>query len=273
MVAFFKNHYLVLMIGGLGNQFFQYAFTLNLALENKAPYLLLNENKKHKIILHKYFELPLFDFYLNFFKSKILSKGKFLKPLIKIRNDASYQEQKHLIEQGKVIHGFYQSKDYFTTAFPLIYINIKIKKKYIKLFHQAFPNFKSEKTLCIHIRGGDYKENPTSLLPKSYYEKCLKKIVGLETYKILIVTDDVKYAQEIIPNGLTEFCVQSNEMIIDFQLMINADALIISNSSFSWWAGTLNKRDGVIYAPKNWLGYNNNIEYPKGIMHTNFNWV
>jgi len=59
----------------------------------------------------------------------------------------------------------------------------------------------------------------------------------------------------------------NNDMITDFQIIMNADACIISNSSFAWWAAYLNsKKDKKIYCPEHWLGFKIKREYPENII-------
>jgi hypothetical protein len=53
--------------------------------------------------------------------------------------------------------------------------------------------------------------------------------------------------------------------------MINADKLIISNSSFAWWGTYLNKKNAEVFAPRYWLGFKIRKEYPVGIFNS-LNW-
>jgi len=48
--------------------------------------------------------------------------------------------------------------------------------------------------------------------------------------------------------------------------------LILANSTFSWWGAYLNPNNPVVFAPKYWLGFKVNLEYPKGIMSVDWNW-
>ena len=43
--------------------------------------------------------------------------------------------------------------------------------------------------------------------------------------------------------------------IVDFALMVKSDNVVISNSTFSWWAGWLNESDHIIVPSKTlWFG-------------------
>ena len=49
----------------------------------------------------------------------------------------------------------------------------------------------------------------------------------------------------------------SNKNQITFNILSNATNMIMSNSTFSWWAAYLGSNKSVIVAPSKW--YNNNL--------------
>lgn len=89
---------------------------------------------------------------------------------------------------------------------------------------------------------------------------------------IIIVTDDVTLAQEKFATLINATFISDSE-INDFQLLLHADKLIISNSSFAWWGAYLNCKNAEVFAPKYWLGFHEQIENPYGIMSVNWNWL
>jgi hypothetical protein len=75
--------------------------------------------------------------------------------------------------------------------------------------------------------------------------------------EIAIFTDDVKWCKNNLP--LEEFNVpvmfpQESDWV-ELMDMIYCKNLIISNSSFGWWAAYLNTHpDKRVYAPSTWFG-------------------
>ena len=106
-------------------------------------------------------------------------------------------------------------------------------------------------------------------LPESFYLNALQEVKNLDDYKILLVTDDIENAATRLP-GIKNKLIISDSEIMDFQLLMHADKLIISNSSFSWWAAYLNKKHAEVFAPENWLGFKLNAEMPSNVMPEGF---
>jgi len=114
--------------------------------------------------------------------------------------------------------------------------------------------------------------NATVFLPINWYNNVLQKI-QYEYESIFIISDEMNEAKKIL--GANEkFIFVEDSPEIQIQLLMNADACIIANSSFSWWGAFLNRKvNKKIYAPVYWAGYNAKIEYPAGIMAKDFIWV
>lgn len=264
--------------GRLGNQLFQYAFIRTVSLKLKVLFF-LEYPLHHNVLLGKYFILG------NPFRlrmAQLIGKAVFkLKLKYKHEEIALNVDQPHLSELGDetVYDGYFQTSYYFETYATQLRKELTLKKKYRKSFLKKFGGtFTKEKTLVIHFRRSDYErfyipdlDDSDFRLPLEYYTNCIQQIRKISEYKIIIIGDyeDI----DLSSLGLdTKF--EKNDFIVDFQLLQNADALILSNSSFAWWAAMLNdKKDKVIYAPKFWIGFKQNVEYPKGIMSPQWNWI
>lgn len=104
----------------------------------------------------------------------------------------------------------------------------------------------------IHIRRGDFVENKKSvgLLSIEYFSKQVKT-----GEKVTIFTDAVSSDPEIeksFPSALI-FDGDSLDTWTSFSLLSQARHLIISNSTFSWWAGMISiTRGGIVVAPQPW---------------------
>lgn len=261
----------------LGNQLFQYAFIKALSEKFNTSFY-LNE-KIEPLIATEYFELEGYSRFrnrLNKFLLKIES-GNLLKKL-QAREIGTYAETLAAPLNNSVVYsGYFQSDLFFKNIADRIAKYIRVKKEYVDKFEVKYkPTFSTNRIIAVHIRRGDYlnldnwwAENFGSnnlTLPAAYYTACLKQIEGYENCKIIFVSDDITFARSAfghIPN--CEF--SESDMITDFQIIMNADVCILSNSSFAWWAAYLNpKKNKVIYCPQFWLGFKIKREYPENII-------
>lgn len=116
----------------------------------------------------------------------------------------------------------------------------------------------------IHVRRGDYVNHHfyVDLMKTDYYQKAIAEFP--EDTKFMLFSDDwfgikdhpmfekVKYSPWYSENTTDDHTLES------FNEMAGCKGLITANSSYSWWAGYLNK--GKVVAPKAW--------HPDGIIRT-----
>jgi hypothetical protein len=107
--------------------------------------------------------------------------------------------------------------------------------------------------LCLHIRGGDYPLK--TRLNRDYYIRAINSVKLENRTTIVVFTDDKNYTEAL--NLHKEIILVSNNFkensYIDLYLMSKARNLIISNSTFSWWAAYLNLCAITIVAPSKFL--------------------
>lgn len=276
-------------VGQMANQMFQYAFALATARNLRTRFYLRNRHP-YRFTLDSYFEVPAYSSLGN----RILSRSCFVSKQVEKRlpcmyfNDKLPPEENMLkIRNNVICHGFYQSETYFRAHSREIRAHFKIKGQFRERFQDQYSNvFGSHRTIVMHFRRTDYETcalnrpeigNASIILPMDYYEKALASINNLEDYKIFAVSDapdDIRDDVRMYWGDIPQISVTSNDAITDFQLIQNADIAVIANSSFSWWAAYLNQnlRKRVI-APKYWLGFRVQSEYPKGIMDIAWDWI
>jgi hypothetical protein len=71
--------------------------------------------------------------------------------------------------------------------------------------------------------------------------------------KFLLITDDVQLANSFMPFEIQAVHV---DVGFDYYVVNQAKWLIISNSTFGWWAAWLNENTNKIIAPKYWARHN-----------------
>ncbi|SFB60059.1 alpha-1,2-fucosyltransferase [Algoriphagus aquimarinus] len=268
--------------GRLGNQIFQIVFLSLMKKEFGETSFLIERNSDD-------YNLDLFevDFRrelnpVNTISTFLIKMRNMMVPYKKLNMEScldEYMPSKEYINSN--LSGYFQTGNYYLKQKVWVSLLLKINQKYKAEFDSKYGQvFRDNQILTIHVRRGDYATtifseiNSSGLLPFSWFESVFRSIPTIKYDKIFIVSDcvDELLIDSFFLNIGASFEVNSVE--VDFQLIMNSDIAIISNSSFAWWASFLNpKVDKKIYAPYNWVGYNAGIEYPKGIMIEDFVWV
>jgi hypothetical protein len=258
--------------GRLGNQLFQYIFLLYLkSRDNSKIYFFPNP---HHAYFSKYFELGTWHNLTLGSKpysiiARVLPKVLGFKDVY-VHNFFSPKD--HTPSQFTIYNGYFQS-DFYVKQLPDRLLPV-IKKQYQAQFEEKFgKTFRNNKTVVVHIRRTDYLSygKRDISLPIDYFKKQLFSIENLHEYQVYFVSDDMDFVKKEFPHR-ENYVFSSNSEIIDFQLIMNADVAIISNSTFAWWAAYLSPKDNFVIAPKNWFGFRIGREHPKGIMTDRFTW-
>jgi hypothetical protein len=260
--------------GQLGNQLFQIAF-IRRASKILHQFYAIIDDKSYGCLAEKYFILK---FHERRYFRKIVKRLFFLTPrkIIEFSNWQKPGEILDSLEPGVTYAGFFQSEGFLDNAERRNYF--RIKRKYQRVFLKKYGDlFKGHKVIIVHIRLKDYLKIGTEelggkglQLPLEYYQHALDQLELDDNTKVLVISDDIQYVQQNL-NLAVPFSIEENHFIIDFLLLKNANGLIISNSSFSWWGAYLNTNvDLKVIAPEFWLGYKVKKTYPVDIISTSW---
>jgi hypothetical protein len=153
--------------------------------------------------------------------------------------------------------GIYQSEDYIIDRKEDIkkWFEIKQESKnhYENLLSQM--GIVLDENLCvINFRGGEYRGIPNVLVRREYWRDSINHMLFLNpNMKFLLITDDVQLANSFMPFEIQAIHV---DVGFDYYVVNQAKWLIISNSTFGWWAAWLNENTNKIIAPKYWARHN-----------------
>lgn len=153
--------------------------------------------------------------------------------------------------------GIYQSEDYIIDRKEDIkkWFEIKQESKnhYENLLSQM--GIVLDENLCvINFRGGEYRGIPNVLVRREYWRDSINHMLFLNpNMKFLLITDDVQLANSFMPFEIQAVHV---DVGFDYYVVNQAKWLIISNSTFGWWAAWLNENTNKIIAPKYWARHN-----------------
>ena len=227
--------------GGLGNQMFQIAATVSLALSNDDTYSFnfhqcYTPNQGNQSI--KYID--------NIFKN-IPSHNNY--EFKKIYNEPKFSFSEIPYEKNLLLNGYFQSEKYFKKNSDDIKKLFTLNNDDIK--HISIK-YDVKNLTCVHIRRGDYLKYKDFhfTCDIDYYQKAIELI---NDTKFIFVSDDMDWVKSNFKSDgflYSEF----NDEILDFTLITMCKNVIMSNSSFSWWGSYLNNNNGKIIAPKRWFG-------------------
>lgn len=203
-------------------------------------------------------------------KTKISRNSKLIANLfhLNVPNHTGYVDLRD-IKSGFELRGYYQSLRYYD---HIIQDGESINWM-LNFESDLFKNLKNKLTqndfIAVHIRGGDYLKDPqiyqrldTSYFSKSLYYLALK----LGNLPIVVFTDDSDYAHVVLRDfNKMEIIEQENLRASEAMILISlARGVVISNSSFSYWAAMINQHQDIV-APEKWYmnkKYDLNL-YPK----------
>lgn len=139
---------------------------------------------------------------------------------------------------------------------------------FLNLQEQACKN----KPIILHIRRGDYLNHVDTIgvLDFAYFKNALDMIPRNENSEFWIFSDSVDSAKNFalfadLPNLRTRI-IQAPPDSPDAEsmlLMALGSAIVISNSTYSWWSAYLNKNADYVIAPKKWF---RNLEDPTNLI-------
>lgn len=283
---------IVNIIGGLGNQMFQYAFAI--ALKNQNP------EKKVKIDTQLY-RFPLIkkykgnNFYHNGFEIQSIFPNanmpiatffdlikvsyclpnyilyKSARKLLHYRQSEYKQTYKEayvydsnaLVNKASFYEGYWMSPSYFESC----------RSEILNAF--SFKDFDTEENLkwqsmlvsgssvTIHVRRGDYvgAENFKDICTLTYYRNAIKEAKRyISNPEFYVFSNDQEWCMSKLSDAFGDSKVsfvannKGAQSYRDMQLMSLAHCNILANSSFSWWGAYLNQReDHIVFCPEKWV--------------------
>lgn len=110
--------------------------------------------------------------------------------------------------------------------------------------------------VIIHIRGGDFLKLPEfQVVNIEFYEKAVRLAVDQGFREFALLSDDHEYALKMckILRERVSFCSfnllpKSMSALGDFEIIRSANARIIGNSTFAWWASALASQKTITWS-------------------------
>jgi hypothetical protein len=160
------------------------------------------------------------------------------------------------IKDNTLIQLISQSEDYFydirNDVLKWFEINSEYEENYNNKISELGFNLDDD-TCIINFRGGEYKGIPNLIVRREYWIDSVNHMLTLNpNMKFVIITDDPDCARSYIGN----YPCHHVDIGFDFFCVNKAKHVILSNSSFGWWAAWLNTDSKLTIAPKYWCVHN-----------------
>lgn len=282
-----KNVIIVKVIGGLGNQMFQYAAGRALA-ETLGAKLFLD--------LHAYATYKVHAFSLDTFNVAYETFGVLpfrLSPSIyrtlgrnvlleKARRFAIrrmlpiYIEKKETYDPSFVdlkapvyLEGYFQSPKYFSNIEEILRKEFAIKVPPSEANRELAQKIELCEAVSLHVRRGDYVSNPAAaqvhgVLSLDYYRRATDVIrERVKDPRLFIFSDDPEWVSSNMNFDMPTTYIRGNDgarNYEDLRLMSLCKHHITANSTFSWWGAWLGKNpQKTVVRPKDWY-HNKNLD-------------
>ena len=277
------------LIGGLGNQMFQYAAGYALSRRLNAPLKFdisdFSNYKLHNgLELVKVFNCP-FECASQQAIEAVLGRHTNIKFLDRIQFLAYTRlYPKHILVDR------YRPEDKLKINFPLYMRGYWQNERYFKDYSQDIRkifSFRSEmndqnlstlekilqgNSISMHVRRGDYITNPKAaaelgLTPLSFFRSAISYMTRkVASPRFFVFSDDIDWARSNLNAGWPIEYIENNHgpfSFSDMQLMSQCRHHIITNSSFSWWGAWLNPDpEKIVIGPQKWFANTKRLYNP-----------
>ena len=275
---------IVRLVGGLGNQMFQYAAGCAVAVRNQAPLTLdlswfgTDPDRQYALAPFRIDAGTRKDQVPKSARPSLTQRvaGRVRRTLnlpsqgVPVFTEKSfrYDDEIESISAPVILAGHFQSERYFDTIKPRISEEFLLKHEATGATAEMLDLIRASDAICVHLRRGDYITNSEAnayhgTCSLEYYRDGLAEVcAGLNNPRCFVFSDDPQWVRENFETSLPMTLVDihgTHEAHEDLRLMRECRHFVIANSSLSWWGAWLGtSQDKRVVAPKFWFKTNKN---------------
>lgn len=286
-----------MLTGGLGNQLFQLAFGLSATrdklvldslsgnprvsksgcadiLDYTLPDKVTTSTKKQSrfisrvvgynlrngILRKRLNRTRIFNIFLSMISSTILSI--YFREVLGLisANGVGYDGSLNKIHKNRYLVGYFQSYKWLSPETKNMMRALELKSPSLE-FTQLLETIASQNPIIIHLRLGDYLQEPKFGTPSiKYYEDGLNLLLeSLPARSIFGFSDQPDLAKDFFAyskfsDQITWVDDSQLSSCESLELMRCGSAYVIANSTFSWWAATLCRNENPqVVSPQPWF--------------------
>ncbi len=276
------------LMGGLGNQLFQYAAGRALASRLNARLILDCTPMRRETVRRYALDRYAIDAEVVWNGARKIPRWKLRLPgqagrrvadaiqsRLPLHTRINGRRFKVLLQQGDgydprfetltgsvCLYGTWQSYRYFEDAAETIRAEIRLSSEPMGANRIWLDRIRQSNSVCLHVRRGDYLVphpigHTTVYAPVSYYYRAVHIVrERLENPQFYVFSDDWPWCRENLTiEGAVLVDANGPEAVVEeLRLMAACRHHIIANSSLSWWAAWLAKHpEQVVIAPQPWV--------------------
>jgi hypothetical protein len=266
------------LMGGLGNQLFQYAAGRSLA-DRLGVELVLDDRYVVRKSHHTGLALDAFNVrtrLMDKLERQAFSEGKIrlarwckklIRPLGKVFWETQYNYDPSIdtTPVGQLLIGFWQSEEYMHNMHQLR-LDLVLKAPLSAPAQKVSEVIDAVESVALHVRRGDYLKDQKTITrhgvcSQSYYQSAIDLVLAEKPKAVFFVfSDDPKWVKAHLK--LPPQCAYVSAVNIaaeeDLVLMSGCKHQIIASRTFSWWGVWLNNScDKIVVCPTPWFDDNN----------------
>jgi hypothetical protein len=266
------------LMGGLGNQLFQYATARALALRHGAEVVLdLSHYEEDRLRRYELGSYPIAARIataaelrsskaaggLRAIAERLL--GRAPGPAAPAYHEPHFHFDPLVLQQRPPVHliGYWQSERYFVDAAEVLRREFSPQAPLEPENARIAAAIATTNAVSLHVRRGDYVSNAHTnayhgVCSLDYYRAAVAHIRReIPDAHLFVFSDDHEWTRRNLAPDLPTTYVTANPAdrgFRDLQLMSRCRHHVVANSSFSWWGAWLNPSpDKMVIAPARWF--------------------
>ena len=260
----------VKLMGGLGNQMFQYAAARRLA-DVRGTGLVLDLSafeRPPRGQTARVYELDCFRPRATLSRQSLVASASWFRSLplrrrLRLVTETGFAFQPAVLSAPADSHllGYWQSERYFEDVVGTIREDFRVCTP-LGEAKRAIAERLDESSVSVHVRRGDYASDPRAaaihgLLSPDYYRRAAARIgETVEAPHFLVISEDSDWCRAHLTLDYPTTIVESvpGSGCEDMQLMSMCSHHVIANSSFGWWGAWLGRNPAkTVIAPERWF--------------------
>ena len=272
---------IVNIVGGLGNQLFQYLFGQTLAnTSGRIMVFDISDFESYRLhgglAIEKYFEieLPLASraqlkqapwLCRSYLRKRIATRLTANGMALPMQTDYTF-DLRHLRASPRPIEyflGYWQAQQYLADELADARNSLCFRKEICLAADRAvdLADISFVGAAAIHLRRGDYVTAPSRAphyaLPLDFYIRAMEILANEKGItRFYVFSDEIEWAKLNLPAHYDLRFIDgsvSGSAGVDMCLMTRFSDMVISNSTFGWWAAVLRENaKGLVLYPRQW---------------------